>query len=61
MMDERGNGACSGFDAYVEALIEVIGHADRAEPLREAAPRDCYSFDLVAPAVIVARSENHGE
>ena len=25
----------SAFDAYVEALIDVIGHVDRAEPLRD--------------------------
>lgn len=30
----EGNTA-SAFDAYVEALTEVIGHADRAEPLRD--------------------------
>lgn len=29
----RSGGA--GFDAYVAALIEVIGHADRAAPLRD--------------------------
>ena len=25
----------SAFDAYVEVLIDVIGHVDRAEPLRD--------------------------
>jgi SRSO17 transposase len=34
MGDMEGNTA-SAFDAYVEALTEVIGHADRAEPLRD--------------------------
>ena len=34
-MDEQESGGRRSFDAYVEALIEVIGHADRAEPLRE--------------------------
>ena len=34
MVSEDGSEA-SAFDGYVEALIEVIGHADRAEPLRD--------------------------
>ncbi|WP_404801895.1 IS701 family transposase [Bosea spartocytisi] len=34
-MDELGSSGRTGFDAYVAALIEVIGHADRAEPLRD--------------------------
>jgi SRSO17 transposase len=33
----------AAFDAYVEALIEVIGHADRAEPLKD------YSLGLLMP------------
>jgi SRSO17 transposase len=42
-MDEVENGGRRGFDAYVEALIEVIGHADRAEPLRD------YCLGLMMP------------
>ena len=34
MVSEDGSEA-TAFDGYVEALIEVIGHADRAEPLRD--------------------------
>ncbi len=34
MTDEHG-GETAAFDAYVEELVEVIGHADRAEPLRD--------------------------
>jgi SRSO17 transposase len=34
-MDEQESGGRTDFDAYVEALIGVIGHADRAEPLRD--------------------------
>ena len=38
-------GSMAGaFDAYVEALTEVIGHADRAEPLRD------YCTGLMMPA-----------
>jgi SRSO17 transposase len=33
----------AAFDAYVEALIGVIGHADRAEPLRD------YCLGLMMP------------
>jgi SRSO17 transposase len=33
----------AAFDAYVEALIEVIGHADRAKPLKD------YSLGLLIP------------
>src|SRR5580700_5370049 len=33
----------AAFDAYVEALVEVIGHADRAEPLRD------YCLGLMLP------------
>ena len=29
------SSVAGAFDAYVEALTEVIGHADRAEPLRD--------------------------
>lgn len=34
MVSEDGSEA-RAFDGYVEALIEVIGHANRAEPLRD--------------------------
>src|ERR671925_226984 len=40
--------ACAGsearFDAYVEELLSVIGHADRAKPLRD------YCLGLALPA-----------
>lgn len=42
MDDLAGNGD-TGFDAYVGALIEVIGHADRAGPLRD------YCLGLMMP------------
>src|SRR5688500_10253249 len=42
-MDEQESGGRWSFDAYVEALIEVIGHADRAEPLRD------YCLGLMMP------------
>src|SRR5882757_9729509 len=35
-MDHRGSGSSeSRFSAYVEGLVSVIGHADRAQPLRD--------------------------
>ena len=33
----------AAFDAYVESLVEVIGHADRAEPLKD------YCLGLLMP------------
>lgn len=42
MVSEDGSEA-TAFDGYVEALIEVIGHADRAEPLRD------YCMGLMMP------------
>jgi SRSO17 transposase len=33
----------AAFDAYVESLTEVIGHADRAEPLKD------YCLGLLMP------------
>lgn len=42
-MDEQESGGNPGFDAYVEALIGVIGHADRAEPFRD------YCLGLMMP------------
>jgi SRSO17 transposase len=34
-MDEISKACRTRFDAYVEALVEVIGHADRGEPLHD--------------------------
>lgn len=34
-MEKTHDSEASAFDGYVEALTEVIGHADRAEPLRD--------------------------
>jgi SRSO17 transposase len=34
-MESTDDSQESAFDGYVEVLIEVIGHADRAEPLRD--------------------------
>ncbi|MFC0804823.1 hypothetical protein ACFHWW_04970 [Ensifer sp. P24N7] len=42
----------AAFDAYVDALIGVIGHADRAEPLKESAqgaPGDRQGVDDTNP------------
>ncbi|RWB94713.1 MAG: IS701 family transposase, partial [Mesorhizobium sp.] len=33
----------AAFDAYIDALIRVIGHADRAEPLKD------YCLGLLMP------------
>jgi len=42
-MDEQESFGRTGFDGYMDALIEVIGHADRAEPLRD------YCLGLMMP------------
>lgn len=34
-MESTSGSAAEAFEVYVEALTEVIGHADRAEPLRD--------------------------
>ena len=34
-MDLSGQASQARFASYVEALVEVIGHADRAEPLND--------------------------
>ena len=34
-MDEISKACRTRFDAYVQALVEVIGHADRGEPLHD--------------------------
>lgn len=42
-MPDRTAESEAAFDAYVDALIGVIGHADRAEPLKgseQGAPGD---------------------
>ena len=43
MGDRRADASQSRFDAYVEGLVGVIGHADRARPLRD------YCTGLVMP------------
>ena len=35
MEDRWDEGVGAQFEAYVERLVGVIGHADRAEPLRD--------------------------
>ena len=42
-MGEQKSSGRVDFDAYVESLIGVIGHADRAEPLRD------YCMGLMMP------------
>ena len=42
-MDLQSDSSKSRFSAYVEALVGVIGHADRAEPLRD------YCLGLLMP------------
>jgi len=42
-MDLRMDGSESRFGAYVEGLVSVIGHADRAKPLRD------YCMGLMLP------------
>jgi SRSO17 transposase len=39
----RLDASASRFDAYVEGLVRVIGHADRAKPLRD------YCMGLMMP------------
>jgi SRSO17 transposase len=34
-MESTGGSQASAFGGYVEALVEVIGHAARVEPLRD--------------------------
>jgi SRSO17 transposase len=43
MGDRREDGSESRFGAYVEELVSVIGHADRAQPLRD------YCMGLMMP------------
>jgi SRSO17 transposase len=42
-MGELQDGGTAAFESYVEALVGVIGHADRAEPLRD------YCLGLMMP------------
>jgi hypothetical protein len=42
-MDTWTSQSEAAFDAYVEALVEVVGHADRAEPLKD------YCLGLLMP------------
>jgi SRSO17 transposase len=42
-MGELQDGGTAAFEGYVEALVGVIGHADRAEPLRD------YCLGLMMP------------
>lgn len=42
-MDELEDVGTLAFEGYVEALVEVISHADRAEPLRD------YCLGLMMP------------
>jgi SRSO17 transposase len=42
-MDKLEGSGTAAFEAYVEALIGVIGHADRAEPLQD------YCLGLMMP------------
>lgn len=42
-MDSWTAASEAAFDAYVEALVEVVGHADRAEPLKD------YCLGLLLP------------
>ena len=42
-MDELEGSGTAAFETYVDALVEVIGHADRAEPLRD------YCLGLMMP------------
>jgi SRSO17 transposase len=42
-MDLRGQSSEARFSAYIEGLVSVIGHADRARPLRD------YCLGLLMP------------
>jgi len=42
-MDLQAQGSETRFSAYVEGLVSVIGHADRAKPLRD------YCLGLMMP------------
>ncbi|RWK27981.1 MAG: IS701 family transposase [Mesorhizobium sp.] len=53
----------AAFDAYVDALIGVIGHADRAEPLKDYClgllmPLERKSVEPLAPSRVSARHQS---
>ncbi len=61
MANLGGEGSEARFEAYVEALIGVIGHADRARPLRDycvglAAPLERKSVEPMAAVTAPART-----
>ena len=66
-MDLSGQASQARFASYVEALIEVIGHADRAEPLNDYCvgllmPGERKSVEpmaaIVAPARVSAKHQS---
>jgi SRSO17 transposase len=66
-MDLTGQASQGRFASYVEALIEVIGHADRAEPLNDYCvgllmPGERKSVEpmaaIVAPARVSAKHQS---
>ena len=59
-MDLSGQASQARFASYVEALVEVIGHADRAEPLNDCCvgllmPGERKSVEPMAAIVAPAR------
>jgi len=59
-MDEMSKASRTRFDAYIGALVEVIGHADRAEPLQDYCtgllmPGERKSVEPMAAVVAPAR------
>ena len=66
-MDLSGQASQARFASYVEALVEVIGHADRAEPLNDYCvgllmPGERKSVEpmaaIVAPARVSAKHQS---
>ena len=66
-MDLSGQASQARFASYVEALAEVIGHADRAEPLNDYCvgllmPGERKSVEpmaaIVAPARVSAKHQS---
>ena len=66
-MDFSGQASQARFASYVEALVEVIGHADRAEPLNDYCvgllmPGERKSVEpmaaIVAPARVSAKHQS---